>query len=703
MKRLNWLIALLSVFSLTLAACGSDDVETPNKPSQEEPTPDEPNDPEKPAVQSFDIKANEITHLSASFTVTPAIEDADYLTVLYDAQSFESVKERYFISNLFQELKAKASSIGMTLSQYLEQYVVNGVSTPSYTDLAAASDYYVIVFGIDLSGECSATTELFKHKFTTAEAPVVEVTFDIKEDVVGTTARIIVTPSNSTIWYYTLMSSAQFAQYLEYGYTAEDIIQGMYTDQLNQYMNSGMSKKEAINNTFHICDEQHPSKIFEISYLTYNTEYTHIIAGFVIDQDANITLASPVYTPTFTTGDIGEVNLTFDITVTDIEPMRAAIKVVPSDLNQYFYWEVGRWDGHSTAEEVMQTIMPWSPYTGIQDYTGGPGSPYKMTLDAPDTDYFVIAFGYAPGAGITTEPTMVTFRSLPAPSAEDTSFILSASGVSLYGFTLKVESSVSSTYYYANVITPESFDEATIIAEVENMYAADYQEWLAVYPDITYPEFFYSMSAYGYVFRGDVSFMATAAPGTTFMGYVCALDSNTGKVVKLHTFENLVTTPDLGEATPVIKSVKVYSGREENGTIFGDAAYTESKAIVAIEYGDLDKARSLFTYMSEGDLMDIEEMPDSTIWHSIADDDWDKVSTKQPYFFYLVSWDTIQTVLAYAVDDYGRPGLMARQYVEVVFDQRSNIEELRELVNTLNAQSSQTSRLAVAKSIVVAE
>ena len=45
-----------------------------------------------------------------------------------------------------------------------------------------------------------------------------------------------------------------------------------------------------------------------------------------------------------------------------------------------------------------------------RDYTGGPGSPYKYKLDAADTDYYVIAFGYA--GGVTTAPVMETFRSL---------------------------------------------------------------------------------------------------------------------------------------------------------------------------------------------------------------------------------------------------------------------------------------------------
>ncbi len=697
MKKLNWLIALVSVFSLSFVSCGGDDVDKPTPA----PTPN----PGETVELSFDIESDEITHISASFIVTPSVDTEDYLCVLYDAETFESIKERYFVNVLFQELKAEAATIGMTLSQYLEQYVDQGVSTPSYSNLAASSDYYLVVFGVDTTGECKATTDLFKHKFTTAEAPTVDVTFDIETVVNGTDATITVTPSNkSAIWYYALLSSAEYAQYLEMGYTPETVIKGMYTAQLERLMGAGKSVKEAINETFHICSESYPSKTFNVSYLTYNTEYTHIVAGVVIDlvgDSANITLASPVYTPTFTTNDIGEVDLTFEITVTDIEPMRAAVKVVPSDLNQYFYWQIGEWDGKSSAEEVLKTIQPYMPYTGIQDYTGGPGSPYKMTLDAPDTDYFVIAFGYAPGAGITTEPTMVTFRTLPAEPAENTTFdvTVNEASVSPYGFTFNVAASNNTTYYFMGIAAEGYFDEETTIKE----YNASIDQLLADYQAYYGPSYTMAQLLSSNYYRGgydDVP-VTDLTPGTTYMVYVAALDITTGHVAKLHKFENLVTTKSLGDARPSI-TLKHYSGRDEAGTIFGNAAATEAKAIVVAEFGNLDNARSLFCYMSEGDATDLQEITDAYIW-KVVDGYWDTVSVKQPYFFFTCAWETAQTVVAYAVDKSGKPGMMSRELITPILDRAGDIEELRALVNELNAASGKAAACVAAKSLVIAE
>ena len=692
MRKFNLLIALLSVFSLTLSSCG-EDVDTWPKP--------EPG-PVGPIEQSFDIQITELTHNSVEVIVTPTDLEGDYLCMLYDAATVEDfTKDEYLILTLYQELEADARTVGMTLAEYLPQYLDKGVTTSKFASLDAESDYYIIVVGVDAAKDYEASKNVFKKKFTTAEAPVIEVTFDVAAEVDGTNAKIKVTPSDEkAIWFYTLVPSATYAQYLDptmYGLTPEQVIEGLYQDQLNQLMNNGKSIKEAINETFHIGPLE-----FNVSYLVYNTEYTNIIAGFIIDQDANITLATDVFTSTFSTGDIGEVDLSFDITVTDIEPMRAAIKVVPSDLTQTFYWQIGEWDGVSTAEEVLSTVMPYNPYTGVQDYTGGPGSPYKMTLDSPDTDYYVIAFGYAPGAGITTEPTMVTFRTLPAPPAEETTFDVSVNAVSVspYGFTFNVSPSANYTYYFMGIAVEGTFDaEATI-----NEYNAAIDQLLLDYQEYYGPSYSMAQLLASSYYRGGYDNIPVdeLQPGTTYMLYIAALDVTTGHVAKLHTFDNLVTTKVLGDARPSIVSLQHYSGRDEAGTIFGNAALTETKAIIAVEFGNLDNARSLFAYLTEGDATNIQEISDAYIWKIIGGY-WDSVSIKQPYMFYVCSWDAVQTIIAYVVDKSGNPGLMTRQLVTPTLDTKGDIEELRSLVNSLNSTQSSATRLSMPASLVVAE
>ena len=687
MKRINWLVALLSVFSLTFVACGGDEVGV-KEPAQKLP---------QTSTLSFKAVISEITHETVSYTVTPTDAEKEYFCVVDSASVIEDfTRDKYLVSTLNQNLTDAAAAKGLTLEEYVVDACDKGVVEKTFEGLMPESDYYILVVSVDDVINEANSPEILKLKFTTTAAPVIELTFDINADVDGTNATIHVTPSDkSAIWFYTLVPSAQYAQYLDpemYNLTPVQVIEGLYQDQLNQLMNDGKSIKEAINETFHI-----GPKSFNVSYLTYNTEYTNIIAGFLIDQDANISLATPVMTSTFRTDDVGEVNLTFDITVENIRAMQAGIKVVPSNSKDTFYWEVGPWDGKSTAQEVMESRMLYTAYTGLQNYP-------NFSCELPDTDYFVIAFGYAPGAGITTEPVMKTFRTLPAPAAEDTTFTLKASSVSAYGFTLKVTASEASTYYIVDVVSPDDYNESAIVKGIEDAFAADYALWLAEYPDITKPEFWYSYWYSGAVYRNTIQFDVTTAPGATVMGYVCAIDPNTMKVAKVHTFENLATTPLLSEHKPSIEILGYYSGREENGQVFGNAAYTAEKAIMVVKYNDLDQARSLFSYMSEGDFSNIITDEDVDIWNMIRNSggSWSSLNDiKKPYDFYLVDWNVDYTVFAHLIDNDGLMSPIARATGKATAQNKGDIEELLTLVKDLYPTSNSKTSLQLPASMVV--
>lgn len=703
MKKINWLLALMSVFSLTFAACGGDEVD--DKKPQPQP---QPPTPPAPIEQSFDIQIEAITFNSVEYIITPTDLEADYLCMLYDAATVEEFrKDEYLLKTLFQELESEARAEGLKLEEYLPEFLDKGVLMGKQDHLAAESDYYILVVGIDVANGCEDNTALFKKKFTTEAIPAMEVTFDVETTVEDTTAHIKVTPSDSkSIWFLTCVRSAEYAEYLNpetYNLTPSQVIVGLAEDQLRALMNNyGMSIKEAINESFHI-----GPLTLTAAPLIYNTEYTNIIAGFIIDEDANITLATEVSTFTFTTGDIGKVDMTFDITVTDIEAMRAAIKVVPSDLNHTFYWQIGEWDGVSTAEEVMQTVYPYGGgYKGVQDYTGGPGSPYKMTLDSPDTDYYVIAFGYAPGAGITTEPTMVTFRTLPAPAAEDTTFdvTVNSSSISPYSFTLNVTPSHNTTYYFIGVETAETFNADKVIAESDKAMDETIKFYRENYdPNYTAAQALASNNFYlGSHKNINVTYLD---PATTYMVYVCAIDVNTGHVAKIHTFADFATTKSLGDLVPTIEYIKYFSGREENGAVFGKPSATESQAIIVVKYGNLDNARSLFDYMSEGDVTDIIEYSDTMVWPLIpvGEYGWQSISIKQPYSFYLADWETTYTIIAYAKDKSGLQGSLLRSLACATVDNTSDIKELLELSAELNAKSQSATRYSVPQSLVVEE
>ena len=681
---------LLTAATLSFAACTKEEAKEPNTPEGPEP--------EQPTGLTFDVEISEVTYSSVSYTVTPSDLEAEYLCMLYDAETVEEfTQDKYLVATLYQELEAEARSMGMTLAEFLPSYTDNGILEDQFVGLAPESDYYLIVFGVDPANNYEACTEVNKTKFTTEAFEKLDVTFEIETTVDGNSAEYAVTPSdNEVIWHFYTIPTGTFDYYQSpdaYNMSLDQFFLYCLEQQINQLRGAGYDENTILNSLFH-----KGALTLQAKDLTANTDYTNMVAGFVIDESGVITLATDVTTSTYTTGDVKAVELSFQISVTDVETNRAAIKITPSDNTKTFCWMVMEWDGVATAEEVMNEIVAmygaWMNngmmlYSGVQDYTGGPGSAYKYRLDAPDTDYLVIAFGYA--GGITTEANMVTFRTLPAPGAEETEFNMTATNATPYGFTLGVTPSEASTYYIFDVIEPSEWDE-TAAVEAINTGIAEILEMQQMYdPNATLSQI---LSTYYY--RGAYNVTVSGmTPETTVMGYICAIDHKTGTVARTHVFNPLATTTKVGDITPTIELVGNYSGKEENGTIFGDAAYTAEKAITVVKYTNFDGARSLFASMMGDNNMNFT---DSELFGQAY---WSPVSTDQPYSFYLVDWDYEQTALAYAVDANGLAGGVGRLLTCATAENKDDIEELRALVNELNAASK--SSFSMPQSIVVSE
>ena len=691
MRKFNWLMMLLTAATLSFAACTES---TPEQPTPEQPGPEQPEEPKAP----FQVEITEVTYSSVSYTVTPSDLEAEYLCMLYDAETVEEfTQDKYLVATLYQELEAEARSMGMTLAEFLPTYTDKGILEDKFVGLAPESDYYLIVFGVDPANNYEACTEVNKTKFTTEAFEKLDVTFEIETTVDGNSAEYVITPSdNETIWYFYTIPTATFDYYQSpdaYGMSLEQFYLYCLQMQIDGYRGAGYDDNTILNALFH-----KGQLTLQAKDLTANASYTNMVAGFVIDESGVITLATDVTTSTYTTGDAKAVELSFQISVTDVETNRAAIKITPSDNTKTFCWMVMEWDGVATADEVMNEIVAmyggWMNsgmmlYTGVQDFTGGPGSAYKYRLDAPDTDYLVVAFGYA--GGITTEAKMVTFHTLPAPGAELTEFNMTATNISAYGFTVGITPSEASTYYIFDVIEPADWDE-TLAVEAINAGIAEILEMQQMFdPNVTLSQVL-SMYYYRGAYNVTVSGMT---PNTTVMGYICAIDHKTGTVAKTHVFNPLATTTEVGSITPSVELVGNYSGKEENGTIFGDAAYTAEKAITVVKYTNFDGARSLFgSMMTDNNL----NFSDTELFGQAY---WTSVSTSQPYSFYLVDWDIEQTALAYAVDANGLAGGVGRLLTCATAENKNDIEELRALVNELNSASK--SSFSMPTSIVVSE
>ena len=522
---------LLATVALSFVAC----TEPEEKPT---PGPDNPT----PEGLTFDVKVGEVTSSTVAYTVTPSDLEAEYLCVLYDAATVEEfTRDEFLVQTLFQELEAEARTMGKTLEEYLPEVVDKGAITDGkFSNLFPESKYYIIVFGVDAAKGYEANTAVSKTEVTTEAFAGLDTTFEVTTTVDGNTATYKITPSNDEdIWYFYTLPKSTYDGYTDpagqYQMTEQRFLLFCLEQEINAYRNAGYSDADILNAIFH-----KGALTLQAKGLNAQTEYINMIAGFVISEEGNVTIATDVTTSTYTTGDAKASELTFEISVTDVEMIRAAIKITPSDLKETYHWMCGVWDGEQSAEDIMNSIVAqyggWMNngamlYSGVQDYTGGPGSPYKYKLDSPDTDYYVIAFGYA--GGVTTEPEMVTFRTLPAPDPATTTFTMSASDITPYSFKISVAPSHATTYYSFNVCAPEEYNEEAIIAEENEAFDYMFEMSQQFNPGITVAQVLSS-----YYYRDAAVADATGlVPESSFMGYVIVYNPEDGHVLKIHKFE----------------------------------------------------------------------------------------------------------------------------------------------------------------------
>ena len=664
---------------------------TPN----EEPTP-------KPVApqMAFEVEIDDVTRSTVTLSVTPKEDVGDYICVVEERSVVEEyTQDKFVIATVFQELTDEAASKGQTLAEYMPTIVDNGaIEDVTFSGLNMDTEYYVLVFGVDEKYE--VCTELTKMAFKTLAVEKNECTFDIATDVVDNTVTISVSPSDEELyWYLCTMPKSTYEYYVTdangYQMSESYFYEYFFQQDINSYRGAGYTDQQIIDALIHQGNQQ-----LQASGLNENTEYYILVAGLVMDSEG-IVICTDINKASYTTQNAAQSTMTFEIEVWDIKQMEASFRITPSNNNDLYCALVQPWDGVSTADEVMHQIVDqWGGWMsimaddkGVVEHSGSKA----MKLPAADTDYYIIAFGY--DGGITTDAYMKTFRTLPGGSVEEVEFTISASNISPYGFNMNIASSDPTIYYIPGACVPAEYDEEQYMQWEQEAFDYYYAGSKEFNPSITIAEVLDQ-----YYYNGNSNVMVSGLlPDTEIMAYIYALDNRTGRIVKTFTFDNVARTDTLGEATPTVEIVGYYSGDEEAGSIFGNAAISAGKAIIVVKYSSIDNARSLFTSMLEGDCSNPAAYSDGEIW-TIASSYWSTCKTAQPYSFYTSEWNADMTALAYCVDNNGKIGSIGRHYACATAENKGNIEELRTLVNELNAATRSSSlSLELPHSLVVNE
>lgn len=672
MKKLYlWTTMVLATMALVATSCKTPEEET--KPTPEEPT-----------ELTFEADVDDVTTSTVTYSVTPSDQSADYIVVLAPETVIDAngVGDK-LITTIMENLRANASSSGQTFNEYMSKVTSRGsLAQQQMTGLVQDTDYALIIFGLDAEANYAATTEATIVPFTTEAIPMSDCTFEVTPTVSANEASIEVIPSDKNInWHMFIVNPAMYEAYTDpegdYKMSEMDFFAAYMYDEIQQYLGAGYDMPTIIAGMMPTGDQ-----IMRAQNLTANTTYGYMIAAVAIDGDNFYVVSEPQY-DTFTTPEAALSEMTFDIEVDNVEQLRVDLKITPSNLDEKFTWAVGVYDGTSTDEELMNAWinmnkawldMGFMLYNGVQDYTAATGA-YKYKVELPDTDYYVLAVGY--NGGITTAPAVAKFRTLPAGAPEDTTFEVSADVVTGYGFTVTVKPSEVTTNYFFGSCPAGTFNQEQTVAEITAMLEEAVLMNQMFNPNTTIADILPS-----YAWKGEYQIDSDACePNTAYDVFILAMNTD-GTLAKAHLFNNFVTTKAIGSVKPTIE-VSCYSGDEENGAVFGDPEATKGKAIVVVKLGNLDNATAVYyNFGYDSALMNPESRPDNDIYMSSY---WYDLRVSQPYVFSPMDWAYEIYVLAHALDANGLPGEISRLAYTPTAEEKGDINDLIELVNTLNS------------------
>lgn len=333
----------------------------------------------------FTVDFSGITSVRMEAKVTPEDPEMTYNFAVSSKKfvdSFESDDE--YISEYKQWLLAKYGSYADALS--------SGETWWEATALTPETEYYVIIIGMDKSGDL--TTPVCKFPFVTEPVQMIDMDLDIQMDMQHNTAQYTITPSSQDNWHFhAFVKKADAGEFTDdelfrkcldeatadlkvpgLGYTYEDIM-------------------KIVGKTGTFSGEK---------TLLSETDWVMLAGGINSDLQVN----TKVVSCDFRTGK-AHLDYTIKGKATDITPVSARIEITFSGPMYYYYKLHTKEfvDSFSSDEELIDAL----------DFTTGNGLHlfYEVSLAMdekglkPGEEYCAVAVGY--NEGPATAPARIYF------------------------------------------------------------------------------------------------------------------------------------------------------------------------------------------------------------------------------------------------------------------------------------------------------
>lgn len=420
--------------------------------------------------------------------------------------------------------------------------------------------------------------------------------------------------------------------------------------------------------------------------LTPQTEYNLVVFGM---DPVKGFLTSDVQLIPFTTT---EQILSLEVIVENIGAKSADVYVYPSNDNDTFVWlceQSAKYPGMSLeeiAEAYTEANKMWLDmymglYTGAQEYPG-----YELM---PGVEYYILAYGYEPGVGISTEVVGQFFNSLEGGSIEDFNATIDITSLQGERIDYTVTPNDETVYYLPGCMKTTEYSDQFVKEDVQT-YIKEYWESNLEYN----PTFSIQEAVDVLCYTGTNALYASPLePMTDYTIFVVPVNSNgeTGSVV----ISKQDTTPDMGYSDA--DATSEYMGAWD-GIMLQEAGYFQNenltdKYIMAFKINvsptcDTVKIKNWngYTELTDQELIDII-VP---YWDAVyAGDDLDNL--KYVYTTTPSYWPGAITFCTLGFNAEGVRAAMGRTYVENFWeDALLSLDEWEALQASDNASSPST-------------
>lgn len=612
---------------------------------------------------SISITVNNVADVSVNATFTPTDLEAEYYYTAVSKSDFDAAdSEESVIEDILAKLDEISKEQGLSLSDYLKDHaLVTGEQTKDIVGLVPETDYYVIAFGMNTSGE--STTGIYKSEIQTSKpSDPSEATFEITYKAEENNVTFYSKPSDNNVRYMFGYIAKSYLDYLGVD-NLKDALQSIIDFSI-EYDESGLTVEEIVENLSVFGPTEFTAQLqYNFDYIVYAAAID--IQGTVLSEVSSIDLRL----------DLEMSDNEFEIHVDEISVNEASLHIKAKNDDPYgiAVATTSSWMGMSDEEMAKAAINAGYVSEWSGDYDG------KLRSLWANTSYVVIVFGYSSSV-ITTPVTTYYFSTVQPGDPSELEFDFKIEDVNVRGAKVTVTGTPETALYFW-YIKPAEMTEDQIKSEYERILA-DYTSSGLITNRLDYFKFTGTRGTETYVFN-------KLSADTEYRLFAIGINETDGSYATPMAFSEPFRTLPAKDVDIVVEA-KVHNYFKCDDVI--EAGYEGYDMGAGMAMVDLrpsvsgsDECAEYYYYIALANLYDSVKYPDEYVIKEIL---YSYGFHNETVSHAFVPFNKICTLLAVGLDEEGNVGEVFRKTVSFTENGASDIDEFEPLPEYAPASSS---------------